>query len=59
MIGTAGLLVMVTERGFYFVAALQSPSLEIQAADHGMLNAHVIRVEDVDGNVLWKRHLDA
>lgn len=49
------MLVMITDRGFYPVEAVPFYSLQKQAADHGELNQHVKRVEDVDGNILWER----
>lgn len=53
------ILVMVTEHGFYPVEAVSFVSMDRQAADHGRLNQHVIRVEDSAGNILWKKHHDA
>jgi hypothetical protein len=50
-----GVLIMITERGFYPVPAVPGHPLRNQAADHGKLNAHVLRVEDIDGNVLWEK----
>jgi len=49
------ILVMVTDQGFYPVDAVSFYSLQKQAKDHGELNQHVKRVEDVDGNILWER----
>lgn len=49
------ILVMVTAQGFYPVQAVSFVPLEQQAQDHGMLNDHVLQVEDTEGNILWKR----
>lgn len=49
------ILVMITDEGFYPITALPSPSLEQQAQDNGVLNDHVVRVEDAYGTVLWDR----
>jgi hypothetical protein len=40
---------------FYFISALPQPSLAQQAKDHGELNEHIVRVEDLLGNALWER----
>lgn len=42
---------MVTAGGFYPI----QPSTRCKPEDHGFLNDHVIRIEDIDGKVLWSR----
>ena len=42
---------MFTADGFYPI----QPSEKCKAEDHGRLNDHVIRIEDVAGKVLWRR----
>jgi hypothetical protein len=32
-----------------------SPPAKDEAKDHGMLNSHVTSIEDIDGNVLWRK----
>lgn len=49
-------LVMITVDGnFYPINAVADVPLEQQAADHGLLNDHITRIEDLSGNVLWTR----
>jgi hypothetical protein len=43
--------IMFTKDGFYPI----EPSQNCKPEDHGNLNPHVIRIEDLSGNVLWKR----
>ncbi len=43
--------IMRTADGWYPV----QPSEKCKPEDHGRLNPHVRRIEDVDGNVLWRR----
>ena len=43
--------IMFTEDGFYPI----QPSERCKPEDHGALNDHVVRIEDIDGKVLWKR----
>lgn len=42
---------MFTEKGFYPI----QPSIFCKPEDHGRLNDHVIRIEDANGKVLWRR----
>ena len=42
---------MFTKDGFYPI----QPSTMCKPEDHGALNDHVIRIEDANGNVLWRR----
>ena len=44
--------VMITRDGHFYPI---QPSDECKPEDHGELNDHVIRIEDIDGNTLWKR----
>ncbi|MNL55924.1 hypothetical protein D3C87_1793740 [compost metagenome] len=37
--------------GFYPI----QPSDKCKPEDHGRLNDHVVSIEDLEGNVLWKR----
>lgn len=44
---------MFTADGFYPI----QPSTKCKPEDHAELNPHVIRIEDAEGNVLWKREV--
>jgi len=48
-------LIMRTDKGFYPIEASGKVSLAQEAKDHGELNDHITSVEDLSGNVLWKR----
>ncbi len=48
-------LIMVSAKGFYPIKPVPGVPLKQQAKDHGLLNDHILRVEDLDGNVLWQR----
>lgn len=48
-------MIMFTVDGFYAVPASGLKRLEEEAADHGMLNAHITRIEDIFGKILWVR----
>ncbi len=43
--------IMFTATGFYPI----QPSEKCKPEDHGALNPHVHRIEDMRGNVLWTR----
>ena len=43
--------IMKTADGFYPI----QPSPHCKPEDHGSLNDHVVSIEDIAGNVLWKR----
>jgi len=43
--------IMITEKGWYPI----EPSEECKPEDHAKLNEHVIRIEDMDGIVLWSK----
>lgn len=45
------LWLMITKDGFYPI----QPSERCKPEGHGLLNDHVVRIEDVDGKVLWQR----
>lgn len=48
-------LIMRTKDGFYPIDASGTKDIREEAADHGMLNSHIIAIEDIDGNVLWRQ----
>jgi len=43
--------IMRTRDGWYPI----QPSDKCKPEDHGALNPHVIRIEDVDGRCIWRR----
>ena len=43
--------IMKTATGFYPIA----PTSKCKPQDHGLLNDHVTQIEDMEGNVLWRR----
>lgn len=45
--------IMRTADGFYPI----QPSLLCKPEDHGNLNPHIVSIEDVDGNMIWKREV--
>lgn len=45
------LWIMKTADGFYPI----QPSVKCKPEDHGELNHHILSIEDINGNVLWKR----
>lgn len=47
-------LIFIRAEGFYPIEALPDRDLAQQAVDHAELNPGTLRVEDVDGNVLWR-----
>lgn len=47
--------IMVTRDGHFYPI---TPSPICKPEDHGKLNDHVVRIEDIDGKVLWKRALN-
>lgn len=46
-------LIMIRRDGFYRIESAPDVPLEKQALDNAMLNPGTIRVEDIDGNILW------
>ena len=49
--GGAAIWIMKVNGGFYPI----EPSKKCKPEDHGRLNPHVLQIEDIDGNILWKR----
>ena len=39
----------------YPIEASGTKPLKDEAQDHGMLNDHVMSIENIDGNVLWRK----
>lgn len=52
------ILIMKAEGGFYPIYASGTKPLKEEAGEHGKLNDHILSVEDIDGNVLWRRVKD-
>lgn len=48
-----GVWIMFTADGFYPI----QPSKRCRPEDHGALNPHILRIEDIEGNVIWKREV--
>lgn len=50
-------LIMIADTGFYPVEHFETKgrTIEEAAKAHGEINAHVNRVEDINGKVLWER----
>lgn len=48
-------LVMLRKEGFYTIDAIEGVPLEKQAEDNAVLNPGTLRVEDWQGNVLWRQ----
>lgn len=48
-------LVCITADGWYTIQGVDFVPLKKQAEDTGVVNAHLRRIEDVNGNVLWTR----
>lgn len=44
--------IMHTFDGFWYPI---TPSVKCKPEDHGNLNNHIIKIEDVEGNILWER----
>lgn len=49
------ILIMRTDKGFYPIQASGKKPLKDEAQDHGMLNAHITSIENVDGKTLWRK----
>lgn len=49
------LLIMRVDEGFYPIMTSGKKPLKDEAQDHGELNRHINSIEDVEGNVLWRR----
>ena len=48
------ILIFCRAEGFYAIEAVPDRDLKQQAEEHAALNPGTLRVEDVDGNVLWR-----
>ncbi len=48
-------LIMRCLNGFYPIEASGKKPLAEEAADHGKRNAHILRVENLEGDILWQR----
>jgi hypothetical protein len=48
-------MIFVREEGFYPIHAVKNIDLATQAADHARVNPGTLRVEDIEGNVLWPK----
>jgi hypothetical protein len=49
------ILIMRTRNGWYPIEASGLKPLKDEAQDHGMLNSHIDSIEDIDGNILWRK----
>lgn len=49
------MLIMRAAQGFYPIQASGTRPLAEEAMDHGALNPHIHTIEDIDGNILWRR----
>lgn len=47
-------MIFVRAEGWYPVMGVLGVPLAMQAAEHAVLNPGTLRVEDMDGNVLWR-----
>lgn len=52
--GRDEVMIFVRAEGFYPVQGVLGIPLGEQAAEHAAINPGTLRVEDVDGNVLWR-----
>lgn len=52
--GPAETLIFFREDGFYPIQGMKGIPLAKQAEDHAVLNPGTLRIEDFDGNVLWR-----
>jgi hypothetical protein len=52
--GPAEVMVFFRQMTFYQVQGVAGVPLATQAAEHAALNPGTLRVEDIDGNVLWR-----
>lgn len=43
---------MHTRDGYFYPI---QPSARCRPEDHGEINPHVVRIEDIDGRVIWRR----
>lgn len=49
------ILIMRTKEGWYPIEASGTKQLKDEAPDHAELNSHILCIEDIEGNVLWRR----
>lgn len=49
------MMIMRTAEGFYPIKSSGKKHVKLEAADHGEINNHILSIEDMEGNVLWKR----
>lgn len=50
------IMIMRPKAGVWYpIQAVKGKALADQAREHGELNKHLARIEDVNGNVLWRR----
>lgn len=49
------MLIIICENGFYPIETVDGIPISQQAKDHGEINNHIMRIEDVEGNILWSR----
>jgi hypothetical protein len=52
-------VIFFREEGFYPVEFCGVKSAPEEAADHAALNPGTLRVEDLDGTVLWSKELNS
>lgn len=53
--GPDEVMIFFREGGWYPVQGCLGKPLAAQAADHAGFNPETVRIEDIDGNVLWRR----
>jgi hypothetical protein len=52
--GRDEIMIFVRATHFYPIQGVLGVDLKKQAADHAELNPGTVRVEDLEGNVLWR-----
>lgn len=50
---TIPLMIFFRSEGFYSVEAVDGVPLCQQATDHAALNPGTLKIEDIEGNILW------
>jgi len=50
---TPDIMIFIRKEGFYPIEALPDVDLKKQAEDSAIRNLGTLRVEDINGNVLW------
>ena len=48
-------MIMITDKGFYPIESSGTVALAEEAREHGEINLHIKRIDDIDGNLLWER----